>query len=96
MVMLLMVKVALPVLNSVTPLGGLDSPTGSPAKVMLEVLKVTPDAAPVPVSGTVWGLPLALSVTDTFADKDPEAAGVKTTLIVQLVDTASELPQLLV
>ena len=53
-------------------------------------------AAPVPVSGTLWGLPDALSATPTEPDRVPAAAGVKVTLMVQLAPGARELPQVLV
>ncbi len=46
---------------------------------------------PVPVRGTVWGLPLALSEMLTLAVRVPLAVGVKVTLIVQLT-LAATLP----
>jgi len=46
---------------------------------------------PVPVSGTVCGLPLALSATLTFADRAPVAVGLKVTPTPQLNPTFSEL-----
>jgi hypothetical protein len=87
---------AKPLLKSVTPVGWLLVPTAWLAKVTLEVLKLTADAFAVPVSEVVCGLPGALSATERLACRDPEAVGVKTTLIVQLVATTRELPQLLV
>jgi hypothetical protein len=95
-VMLEIVSVALPMLNKVIPLTGLLAPTASLGKVTLEVLKLTVGAVPVPVSEAVCGLPAALSLTETVACRVPDAVGVNVTLIVQLVPSASELPQLLV
>jgi hypothetical protein len=63
---------------------------------MVEALKLTAGAVPVPVSATVCGLPVALSDTEMLACRVPEAVGVKVTLMVQLVAAASELPQVLV
>jgi hypothetical protein len=51
---------------------------------------------PVPVRLTVWGLLATLSVRVTVAVRAPLAAGVKVTLIVQLVPAATELPHVLV
>lgn len=51
---------------------------------------------PVPERASVWGLPAALSVRVSEADRSPLAVGVKVTLIVQLCPTPTELPQLLV
>src|SRR5438552_2932056 len=42
------------------------------------------EAIPVPDTPAVWGLLLALSVTVNVALRDPVAAGVKVTLIVQV------------
>jgi hypothetical protein len=39
---------------------------------------------PVPVSGTFWGEPVALSVKVTFAENAPTAGGVNVTITVQL------------
>ena len=52
--------------------------------------------APVPDRGTVWGLPDALSKTDTKALRAPAAVGVNVTLMVQLPPDATLLPQVLV
>ena len=53
-------------------------------------------AIPLPLRVTVWGLPLALSVTDRIPLRVPVAAGVKLTLILQLAPAAKLPPQLLV
>src|SRR5438046_1734454 len=42
------------------------------------------EAIPVPDTPAVWGLLLALSVTVNVAIRDPVAAGVKVTLMVQV------------
>jgi hypothetical protein len=52
---------------------------------------VTAAAVPVPVSGTVWGLPAALSVTEMLAVRLPLALGLKLTENVQLPPAASVL-----
>jgi hypothetical protein len=51
---------------------------------------------PVPVIGTLWGLPGAPSVIVNAALLDPPAEGVNVTLTVQLAPALSELPQVLV
>jgi hypothetical protein len=47
-------------------------------------------AAPVPVSGTVCGLPVALSANETAAVRAPDAVGLNVTLIVQFAFAASD------
>jgi hypothetical protein len=49
---------------------------------------------PLPVSDTVCGLLLALSVILRVPVRDPVVVGVKVTLMVQLVAAASDVPQL--
>ena len=51
---------------------------------------------PVPLSGTVWGLPKPLSVSTSVPCRAPLAVGVNVTLTVQKVPTAKEFAQLLV
>ena len=51
---------------------------------------------PAPLSATVCGLPEALSLTASVAERAPRALGVKVTLIVQLAPAATPEPQLLV
>jgi hypothetical protein len=51
---------------------------------------------PVPERPTVWGLPLASSLTLSEAVRLPLAEGVKVILIVQAAPTATELWQVLV
>src|SRR6266851_1832291 len=51
---------------------------------------------PVPTSGTVCGLPAALSVMLIEAVRVPVAVGAKVTLIVQVAPAATEAPQVFV
>jgi hypothetical protein len=51
------------------------------------------EETPEPVRETDWGLPAALSVTESVAFSVPVVCGLKLTLIAQLVFTASVLPQ---
>jgi hypothetical protein len=51
---------------------------------------------PVPVSGTVCGLPAALSVIETEAVRMPFAVGVKVTLMVQFAPAATLVPHVFV
>lgn len=53
-------------------------------------------ATPVPLSATVCGEPVALSVTETAAAKLAPEIGVKVTEMVQLEPTTSEAPQVFV
>lgn|SRR5437763_2088145 len=53
-------------------------------------------SAPVPVRGSVCGLPWALSVTVKVAVLVPDAVGVKLTVILQAPPAARMEPQLLV
>jgi hypothetical protein len=90
-----MLSAALPVLLRVMVWEGLTTPTGSFPKLRLLGERPTPGLAPVPDRAIVCGLPLALSATLTAAVKEPLAAGVKVTLIVQLPPAATLAPQLL-
>jgi hypothetical protein len=58
--------------------------------------KATTGVVPVPVSVTVCGLPVALSVIVSVPVRVPPAVGVKVTLIVQLAPAATVDPQVLV
>ena len=95
-VMLLMVRGALPVFDSVTVLGALVVFTFCLLKVRLVGDRLAVDPTPVPDTPAVWGLLLALSVTVNVALRDPAAVGVKVTLIVQFPPAATLDPQLLV
>jgi hypothetical protein len=72
------------------------APTDWFPKATLDGEMLTADAVPVPESGTVCGLPAALSATARVADRFPVAAGLKLTLMVQLALAATLDPQLLV
>jgi len=95
-VMLLIVSVALPVLLSVTTFAGLVVPNTWLANTRLVGERVTAGAMPVPVRGTVYGLPAALSATLTLAVRVPLAVGVKTTLIEHEAPAATDDPQVFV
>ena len=89
-------SVALPLFVSVSVCGLLVVPVFCTEKVKLATLKLAPGAPPIPVSPTVCGLLLALSVIVTEAVRAPAAVGLKETLIVQLVPAAKLAPQLFV
>lgn len=97
--MLEIVNAALPEFVSVKDFDELDVPTCCEPKLRLVGDRVTAGAggggalAPVPDSARVCGLPEALSVTLTLADRDPDALGVNVTEIEQEVPAASELGQ---
>ena len=93
--MLLMLKVALPVLLRVTVCAVLMISSGWLPKARLVGERLTRAAVPVPERLTVWGLPLALSEMLTAAVRLPLAEGVNVTLIVQLALAASDLPHVL-
>jgi hypothetical protein len=95
-IMLLIVKAAVPVLVTVTGAAVLLVPTSTPVKLRPTGDSVATGATPVPLIGTVCGLPGALSVNLTVDDRLPVLVGVKTTLIVQLAFAAREEGQLLV
>jgi len=94
--MLLMVKLALPVLLKVMLCPVLVLPTFCVVKVRLEGERLTWPERPVPVRPTECGLPGALSVIVTAAVSAPINEGASVTLIVQLPPPATELPQVLV
>jgi hypothetical protein len=48
---------------------------------------------PVPVRGTLCGLPGALSANERLALRAPDPAGVNVTLTVQLAETPNVVPQ---
>src|SRR5439155_14169060 len=70
-------------------------PTSWVAKVKLVGKRVAsgPEITPVPLRLTLWGLPVALSLTVTVPVRLPVVAGLKTTLNVQLAPAASVLVQ---
>ena len=65
-------------------------------KAKLVGKKLALGAAPVPVSATVCGLPVAVSVTVMVPGWLPVAVGVKVTVMVQLAAAATDAPQVLV
>jgi hypothetical protein len=78
------VRLALPVLVSVTVCEGLVVPTGSEGKVGgADKLTVVP--VPVPLKLTVCGLFAALSLIESVAVRLPVAEGVNVTLTVQVL-----------
>jgi len=84
---------ALPEFVSVTVCAGLAVFSASEPNVSEVGASVTAGAvaaAPVPVSGTVCGLPVALSPTETAALRAPVAVGLNVTLIVQFAFAASD------
>ena len=89
-----MVRAVVPTLVRVTVLAALVTPTPTVPKFKLVGTSLA--VVPIPLSGTVCGLPLALSVMLKAAVRVPEAVGLKVTLKVQLALAASELPQVLV
>src|SRR5579863_4918975 len=98
--MLVIPSAALPVLVSVTDSDPLVEFNVWLPNVRLEPDRLTVGAAtvvPVPLSVKVCGLPAALSVMVTAADRAPVAVGLNVTLIAQLpLLAATELPQVFV
>ena len=90
------VMLPLPVLVSVTERTVLlvFNPCVPNASEVGDTLAVGP--VPVPLSGTVCGLPEALSVTVRDAARDPIAVGRKVTVMEQFPPTATLVPQVLV
>jgi hypothetical protein len=91
----LMVNAALPVFVSVVDIALAVVLTVVFGKASMVGENDAPGAVPVPVSVTVCGLPVALSVTEIAALKLAAEAGVKVTEIVQVAVTASVIPQVL-
>src|SRR2546427_30905 len=88
--MLVMLRVAVPLLVRVTVCAGLVVLRRWSPKARLVGAKVTAGAMPIPASDTDCGLPGASSVMVTVAVRAPVAAGVKLMLIVQLAPGATE------
>ena len=85
----------MPVLLSVITRAGLAVPTAWLANVRLPGDKETVGAMPVPVRGTLCGLPVALSAIKMLALRMPETVGVKVVPMEQDAPTAIEAGQLL-
>jgi hypothetical protein len=94
--MLLIFRGADPMLLNVTLWAALVVPTSWLANERLGGDSPAAGAIPLPLSATVCGLPLALSVTDRAPARVPELVGLKLTLILQLVPAHKLPPQLLV
>jgi hypothetical protein len=92
----LTVKVAVPGLLTVMDFVELLFPSSTPVKLRLAGPTVADAATPVPLKGTVCGLPAALSVKLSVEERLPVFAGVNVTLIVQLAFTARVFPQVCV
>lgn len=92
----LTVKVAVPVLLTLTDCVALLFPTSTPLKLRLAGESRAAEATPVPVKGTLCGLPAALSVMLSEEEALPVFVGVKVMLIVQLAFEARVFPQVLV
>src|SRR3989475_471939 len=88
--MLVMLRVAVPLLVRVTVCAGLVVLRRWSPKARLVGAKVTAGAMPIPASDTDCGLLAASSVMVTVAVRAPVAAGVKLMLIVQLAPGATE------
>ena len=93
---LVMLKAPLPVLLRLTVCVVLLTSMGWVPKARLVGERLPTGAVPAPERLTVCGLPLALSVMLTEAVRLPLAAGVKVTLMVQLLPAATELPHVVV
>src|ERR1022692_1709520 len=94
--MLPTVRIPRPVLVSVTFLAALAVKIVWSGKVKLVGENVTAGDTPTPESGSVWGLPGALSVTEMEPVRVPVVLGVKVTLIVQLAPGFTVAPQVFV
>jgi len=96
--MLVMLSAASPVFLSVTVCAELVVPTVWFPKLRVVGFRETAGAAgvPVPVTGILCGLPLALSATLSEALIELTPVGAKVTEMVQLPEAATEAPQLLV
>jgi hypothetical protein len=96
MAMLVIVKLAFPVLLTVTACGALMEPTNIPLKLRLLAESEAMGAVPTPLKLAVCGLPDALSVTESDVMRVPVADGVNATEMVQLAPADRLLPHLLV
>lgn len=92
----LSVKLAFPELVRVSDWIPLVDPTEVPPKVSVEGETCTTGPLPVPLKLIACGLPGALSVMVTEAERLPMAVGAKVTLTLQFPPAGSELGQVLV
>ena len=95
-VMLAMLRTALPVLVRVTDFVALVVPRFWPPKLSDPTERLTAGPLPVPVKATVCGLPGRLSAMLTAAARAPGTVGENFTRIVQLAFCARLLPHVLV
>lgn len=94
--MLVTLRVAPPVLESVTACAALVVPTVWLVNVRVEGETPATGTLPLPLRLTVCGLPGALSLTLSVPERIPAAVGVNVTLIEQLLPAATDDPQLFV
>ena len=88
------VNAAVPEFFTVTTWAAVVDPTVVEAKVRLVGVSITAAAAaPVPVSVTTCGDPVALSAIDSEAVNAPDAVGLNSTKTVQLASAANEVVQ---
>ena len=80
----------------VTVFAAAEAPTAVLLKLNVVGVRVTVGVAPVPVSVTFCGEPVALSATLMAADSAPDALGENVTVIVQLLPAATPWAQVLV
>jgi hypothetical protein len=93
-VMLEMFNVALPLLVMVIGCEGLELPTSWLLNVRLAGARLMAGALmPVPLRGTLCGLPIALSATAMAPIRVPVVVGLKATKMLQLARAARPLPQ---
>jgi hypothetical protein len=94
-IVLVIVSETVPVLLTVTVCGNPEVPTYWLGKVT--VVGDRPTVTPMPpVKGTIWGLPMPLSVMLMSAIRVPAAVGVKVTLIVQLPPGGTDVSHVLI
>jgi hypothetical protein len=92
--MLLMIRVPVPVLLSVTVCGELFAPIVWEPKLRSLTDQLATGNVPVPLKGIAWGLPEALSVICIVADLAPTTLGENAAEILQLPPATKLLPQL--
>ncbi len=83
------VSCPVPVFSNVTVVAALVVPSGCGPNGTLAG-RLTAGAVPVPVSGTVWGLGVALSARLREALSAPEVVGLKVTVTMQVVPGATD------
>ena len=86
-----MLKLVVPTLVRVTVFAGLVVPMATVPK--LRLVGESFAVVPIPLRGTFCGLPAALSVMLSAAERVPAIVGLNVTKMLQLAPIASELPQ---